>query len=75
MCIRDSDKSIQSEVAINPVPTSGRKYTREGVEQDMADTGFERVLERKLSPDVSTEIIPSEQDQSSWFNPFTWFGS
>ena len=68
------DKSIDAKVAINPVPTSGRKFNRAGEEQATDESGFEHVVERSVAPDVAAEPLPPEE-KSNWFNPLSWFGS
>lgn len=68
------EKYMASEVAINPVPTGGRKYDRDGEEYP---TGKDAIT--GVASDVPAEPTKVEaekpQEESSWFNPLAWFGN
>lgn len=71
------EKHIDAKVAINPVPTSGRKFNRDGTggDGDADEAGFQHVVEQVSAPDVASEPSEPPAEKSTWLNPLTWFGS
>lgn len=67
-----AEKYIDADVAINPVPSGGRKYERDS---DKYPSGEDRLT--GAATDVLAEP-PASKDEaksdSSWLNPLTWFG-
>ncbi|MCC6508860.1 MAG: HEAT repeat domain-containing protein [Pirellulaceae bacterium] len=67
-----ADKLIPAEVAMNPVPLSGRKYNRDGL-----TLGTENSEVPPAAPPAETLPVPKGDEPSGsvqWLNPMNWFG-
>lgn len=68
-----AERLFAADVAMNPVPVAGRKYSRDGFDMELSSDKKERISELSDIPVMTTEE-PSDSD-SSWINPFSWFGT
>lgn len=68
------EKHIAAEVAMNPVPTSGRKFNRDGTQHESGDEATE-VNDVPAAVPASDAKAAADREQSGWYNPLRWFAN
>ncbi|MGN6544397.1 MAG: HEAT repeat domain-containing protein [Aureliella sp.] len=67
-----AEKYIDSEVAINPVPSGGRKYDRDGGKYPSGKDEPQGVVnDVPAEPPVNED--EAKKEESNWMNPLSWF--
>ncbi|MFO1065223.1 MAG: HEAT repeat domain-containing protein [Pirellulales bacterium] len=64
---------IAAEVAMNPIPISGRKFERNESELEPGDKILEGSVADAPAVAPPRELIEANKERAVWYNPKTWF--
>lgn len=67
------EQLIPAEVAINPVPSGGRKYDRDTKGREPGDHVLEDIAKDVAAPSEDLVSPDDSKKPTGWLNPLTWF--